>query len=62
MDDESLLIDLILTLPSSVTAQFQMCKWSFINTVDVLDLKQRDQFVPYLIKINNLLKTKVNFL
>ena len=33
-------------------------KWSFINTDDALNLKQRDQFVPYITKINNLLKQK----
>lgn len=52
------LIDLILTLPSSVTNQFQLYKWSFINTPDALNLKQRDHFVPYLLKINTLLKSK----
>ena len=34
-------------------------KWSFINTPDALNLKQRDHFVPYLLKINTLLKSKV---
>ncbi|CAF0777344.1 unnamed protein product [Brachionus calyciflorus] len=52
------LIDLILTLPSTLTPQFQLYKWSFINTEDALNLKQKDQFVPYLTKINNLLKNK----
>ena len=33
-------------------------KWSFVNTDDALNLKQKEQFVPYLTKINNLLKVK----
>ena len=33
-------------------------KWSFINTSDALNLKQKDQFVPYLLRIHNLLKAK----
>jgi hypothetical protein len=52
------LIDLILTLPSSLTSQFQLYKWSFVNTDDALNILQKDQFVPYLTKINNLLKIK----
>lgn len=35
-------------------------KWSFINTEDALNMKQKDQFVPYLTKISVLLKIKVN--
>lgn len=52
------LIDLILTMPSSLTPQFQLYKWSFINTDDTINFNQRDQFIPYLNKINNLLKIK----
>lgn len=52
------LIDLILTLPSPLTPQFQLYKWSFINTDDTINYKNRDQFVPYLNRINNLLKSK----
>lgn len=52
------LIDLILTLPNSLTPQFQLYKWSFINTEDALNMKQKDQFVPYLTKISVLLKIK----
>lgn len=39
---------------------FKRYKWSFVNTDDALNILQRDQFVPYLTKINNLLKIKVN--
>ena len=37
-------------------------KWSFINTEDALNMKQKDQFVPYLTKISVLLKIKVNIM
>lgn len=36
-------------------------KWSFTNTEDALNMKQKDQFVPYLTKISSLLKMKVGF-
>lgn len=52
------LIDLILTLPSPLTPQFQLYKWSFINTDDTINFNHRDQFIPYLNKINHLLKSK----
>jgi len=45
-----------------LTCAFKRYKWSFVNTDDALNILQRDQFVPYLTKINNLLKIKVNFI
>jgi hypothetical protein len=52
------LIDLILTLPYALTAQFQLYKWSFMNGNDV-EAHLKDQFVPYMTRIAHLLQIRV---
>lgn len=52
------LIDLIMALPSSITSQFQFHKWCFYSDQLPLGKQPPEQFIPYLIKLNNLFQAK----
>ncbi|KAI1728390.1 protein pad-1 [Ditylenchus destructor] len=50
------LLETLCTLPSGYVAQFQMCRWAFISALPLNTLP--DVFVPFAVKINNLLNSK----
>ncbi|TKR96355.1 hypothetical protein L596_010386 [Steinernema carpocapsae] len=49
------LLETLCTLPAGYLTQYQMCNWSFVSTVP---RHNRDAFIPYANKINDLLNIK----
>ena len=52
----SKLLETLCTLPSGYVTQFQMCRWAFVAALSTSSLA--DIFVPFAVKINNLLNLK----
>uniref|UniRef100_A0A0N5B8J6 Dopey_N domain-containing protein n=1 Tax=Strongyloides papillosus TaxID=174720 RepID=A0A0N5B8J6_STREA len=49
------LLETLCTLPSGYISQFQMCHWAFVSSVG---RNANDLFIPFAIRINNLLSEK----
>uniref|UniRef100_A0A0K0E6R9 Dopey_N domain-containing protein n=1 Tax=Strongyloides stercoralis TaxID=6248 RepID=A0A0K0E6R9_STRER len=49
------LLETLCTLPSGYISQFQMCHWAFVSSVG---RNANDLFIPFAMRINNLLSEK----
>ena len=53
------LLETLCILPSGYVSQFQMCRWTFVAPMNARTMSEL--FVPFAVKLDQLLSTKVIF-